>query len=179
MKKVKIGIQTLQTLLICVALSLICDGCDAKVLQKKVSMYEAIDSAMRSEIGDSLCSIMLNARRIEVERINLINDSIVVLSSKKMNATNTAITKFLFASYENYSDAGKAFGKFSPNIRLKFSKRRKSCYAYFDFSLQILVIKNANDEELKRCVLANRDFLKLANLLFPADEFLTFILNNK
>ncbi len=179
MKKVKIGIRTLQTLLVCVALSLICDGCDAKAPQKKVCMYETIDSVMRSEIGDSLCSIMLNAKRIEAERINLINDSIVILSSKKMNAANTAITKFLFASYENYSDAGKAFGKFSPSIRLKFSKRRKSCYAYFDFSLQLLVIKNANDEELKRCVLTKKDFLKLANLLFPDDEFLTFILNNK
>lgn len=179
MKRFKIGIQSIQTLLVCVTLTLICDGCDAKVPKKSINMYEAIDSVMKSEIGDSLCSIMLNAKKIEADRINMIDDSVAVLASKKMNITNIAITKFLFASYENYADAGKAFGKFSPSIRIKFSKKKQSCYAYFDFSLQLLVIKNANDKELKRCILTSRDFLKLANLLFPNDEFLTFLLNNK
>lgn len=179
MKRFKIGIQSIQTLLVCVTLTLICDGCDAKEPKKSMNMYEAIDSVMKSEIGDSLCSLMLNAKRIEAERIKMIDDSVAVLASQKMNTTNIAITKFLFASYENYSDAGKVFGKFSPSIRIKFSKRKQSCYAYLDFSLQLLVIKNAHNEELKRCVLTSRDFLKLANLLFPNDDFLTFILNNK
>ena len=65
--KIKLGIQTLQTLLVCVALSLICAGCNAKVPKKSASMYEMIDSVMRTEIGDSLCSIMLEAKRIDAE----------------------------------------------------------------------------------------------------------------
>lgn len=178
-KSKKIGFQTTQTLLICVILSLVCGGCNAKVPQKTANMYEQIDSVMRAEIGDSLCSIILNAKRIVADRINMIDDSVAVIASKKISSADAAIVKFLFASDENYNDAGKVFGKFSPSMRFKFSKRKQSCYAYFDFNMQLLVIKNANDEEIKRCILSNKDFLKLANLLFPNDEFLTFIFNNK
>ena len=173
------GIQTVQTLLICLTLSLISEGCSAKVPQKKTNMYESIDSVMRAEIGDSLTSLILDAKNIVAERIKQIGDSVDVIASKRLGSADATVTKFLLASYENYNDACIVFGKISPNLRLKFSKRKSICYVYFDFGMRLLVVKNAENEELKRCVLTNNVFLKFANLLFPNDEFLTFLLNNK
>lgn len=175
----KVNRQTVQTFLLCAILSLCCVGCSAKGIKKGKSMYASIDSVMREGIGDSLSSIILDANRVIVDRIHLVEDSIIVLKSKKLSSSDATVTKFLFVSYENYSDASKVYGKLSPNIRIKFCRKRQVCYVYMDFSMQILIFKNSDNQEMKRCVLNNKCFLKLANIIFPNDEFLTFILNSK
>lgn len=168
----------IETTFVCLFLTMVCVGCHAANHKKVINMYTSIDSTMRAEIGDSISSIILDANKVIAERINMNGDSITVISTKKLKATEFSVAKFLFAANENYANAATVFSRVSPNIRLIFSKKKATCTVYFDFGQKLMVIKNGEDKEIKRSILKDRQFLKLANILFAKDDYFTFLMNN-
>ena len=177
MKKLKkIGVQTIQTLLMCLILSLVCEGCNAKVFQKKKSMYESIDSVMRAEIGDSLTGIMLGATNIIADRVVASNDSVTVLSSHKLNKEEKTLTKFLLATQEEFGKVGIIFGMPAPSLRLTFIRKKSAVSAEYDFGKHLVILKGADGKEVTRYQTTDNLFLKLAMTFFPNDDFLTLLL---
>lgn len=169
----------IETTFVCLIMTMACVGCYAVDHKKVKSMYTSIDSTMRAEIGDSIASIIMDANRVIAERTNISGDSIKVISAKKLKPTEVSVAKFLFAANENYGYTATIFGRLSPNIRLIFIKKKATCTAYFDFGQKLMIIKNGEDKEIKRSILKDRQFLKLANIFFQNDEFLTFLMNNQ
>lgn len=174
-----LSFRTMQATLLCVILSLICSGCSAQT-GKSTSMFAPIDSTMRAEVGDSISMIILKSKKIVAERVVLKNDTLSVQSKKKLKGEEASIVKFLFAVNESFTDSAVVFGKFSPSIRLTFAVSKKVyCTAYVDFGLKQISLKDKKGDIIKMFGLKDDSFIKFANVLFPNDEFLMFMLNQK
>lgn len=169
----------MQTFLLLAILSLICEGCSAQTA-KSSSMFAPIDSVMRVEVGDSISSLILNSKQIIAERILVKNDTLSIKAKKKLKGEEGSIVKFLFVTNEEFRDSAVVFGKFSPSLRLTFKMSKKVyCTAYVDFGLKQIALRDSNGKDIKMFGMKDSRYLKLANVLFPGDEFLTFMLNQK
>ena len=175
----QLSFKTMQTFHLFAILSLICEGCSAQTSNSS-SMFAPIDSVMRVEVGDSISSLILNSKQIMAERILIKNDSLSVIAKKKLKDEEASIVKFLFATNEEFRDSAVVFGKFSPSIRFTFKKSKKIyCTAYVDFGLKQIALRDSSGKDIKMFGIKDNRYIKLANVLFPGDEFLTFMLNQK
>lgn len=165
--------------LFCTIFSLLCEGCCAQTSNSS-SMFAPIDSVMRVEVGDSISSLILNSKQIMAERILAKSDSLSVIVKKKLKDEEASIVKFLFATNEEFRDSAVVFGKFSPSIRFIFKKSKKIyCTAYVDFGLKQIALRDSGGKDIKMFGIKDNRYIKLANILFPGDDFLSFMLNQK
>ncbi len=176
-----LNLKTVQVIMFCGVLSFICEGCCAQTPSEKApSMFAVIDSTMRAGIGDSISALILGSKQVIAERILVKNDSLSVTAKKKLKGEEASIVKFLFVTTEEFNDNAVVFGKFSPNIRFTFKLSKKNyCTAYLDFGLKQIVIRDSKGKDIKMFGIKDDGYIKYANVLFPNDKFLMFMLNQK
>ena len=174
--KSKIGIRNIFT---CLIFSLICAGCNAKDVKCKRSMYAVIDSTMRAEIGDSISAIVCNSKKVVVERIKEKNGSVELLSSQKLSGQECSLLTFLIVSNDGYGHLSRVFGLFRPNVRFVFYKKKSNVQVEIDFGLKQICFKKANGDIIKMFDLKGDELLKFCNVLFPDDDYLSFLLKKQ
>lgn len=166
------------TLLVTLLFSL--TSCNAQTEKHCYSYYMSVDSIMRSELGDSISDIIVGAKHVCMERILTKNDSVSTIKVKKLKSEERSIAKFLFVINENFNDSSVIFTKFSPSLKITFKVSKKVfCTAFVDFGTQQGVIKDDKGHEVKSFALRDDRYIKFANLIFPDDRFLSFMLNQK
>ena len=171
-----LSIWTIQVSLVCIVLSLVCGSCSAKRSKTEFSMFAPVDSVMKAEIGDSISYLIIGAKTIVAERTLLKNDSLSVIKKRKLRKDEASIMKFLFVTSEEYQDCVLAHGKFSPSICFTFKISKKVfCTAYVDFGLRQIVLCDSKKQEIKKFGIEDDRYIKLANVIFPDDKFLTFM----
>lgn len=174
-----LSVKTMQAILLIFTLSLICEGCSAQTGNSS-SMFAPIDSTMRAEVGDSISALIFKSKKVVAERVVFKNDTLTVKSTKRLKAEEASIVKFLFATNESFRDSAVVFGKFAPSIRLTFKVSKKVyCTAYVDFGLKQICLRDNKGEVIKMFGIKDDSFIKFANVIFPNDEFLMFMLNQK
>lgn len=174
--KSKIGIRNIFA---CFILSLICAGCNAKGVKGTKSMYAVIDSTMRAEIGDSISAIICNSKKVVVERIKENNGNVELLSSKKLSGQDCRLLTFLIVSNDGYGHLSKVFGLFRPNVRFIFYMKKCNVQVEIDFGLKQICFKKANGDIIKMLDLKGNELLKFCNVLFPDDDYLSFLLKKQ
>ena len=78
------------------------------------------------------------------------------------------------------AQTGNSSSMFAPSIRLTFKVSKKVyCTAYVDFGLKQICLRDNKGEVIKMFGIKDDSFIKFANVIFPNDEFLMFMLNQK
>lgn len=175
----KLNVQILLTFSLCVLLSLGCVSCNAKEKSPKRQLFSQIDSLMKVSIGDSISTIIYQAKQVTAERINIKNDTLSVIKKRKLDAEELSILRFLMASSEKYVGNAVVFGNFSPNVRFSFETKKAKCVVLMDFGLKQAIIKDETDREVAKFGLTDDGFLKFVNVLYPNDKFLNFLLKQQ
>lgn len=164
--------------MICLA-SLTITNCEAKSAKISEKPYAAVDSLMRAELGDSIADIILNAKQVKAERINVSLDTIKIEETKKLRPELVGALKYVFATSDIHAGNAIAYHHFSPSVRLTFSTKKETCIVLLELGSKQMQIKDIEDNTLKTCGYSKDDFIKICNVVFTKDEFLTFLLNQE
>ena len=162
-----------QTLFLCFLLLLGCSDCNARKSKKQSFMKEIISPILKDSLGDSLCSIIIDAERIKVKRLSTKTDSLEKNSTKWLSKREMGIASFLIIANSNYSHPSLVYGKYSPNVSFTFYSKKGHIDVEIDFGLKRMCFHGEKAVFLD----INEDYLlKLCNMLFPNDKYLSFIL---
>lgn len=148
---------------------------------KKEILSTQKDSVMRKAIGDSIYTIITEAKSVsaslKLRTTDNQKDSIVTI---KVNKNEKSILNFILSAPSNFERNDIVYGKYLPNFFVTFiANKGKKCYAYFDFGLKKWAILNSDGKELVRYDLPTNDVLRLANQIFPECNYFNVLLNNK
>lgn len=162
-----------QSLIVGLASLLLCaTSCFAK--GKKEKDYGPIKRSeviMKSGIGDSISNIILRAHRVEIS-----TDS---CTTKKLNAEEKAVVKYLIADSCNFSSDTKVYGEFVPSLCIKFKRYKKVVFVLYDFRLRKWMMKDADEQLLCLYDLKSTDILRFALLALPQDKYLNELIKEQ
>ena len=133
-------------------------------------------SVMRENLGDSVCNIIMNSKRIKAEAINITDKSKSydeVMVSKSLEA----VAKFIITNPEQYNDALPVYGRFMPNFILTFYTKKENIIVKMSLGLRQWKVYDAQGKEIiKTKSLYSNDMLRLAEILFPGNEYVQSII---
>lgn len=137
------------------------------------------DSVMRKALGDSVYSILTEAKAVEaalkLKTKDNKNDSIV---NVKVSKNDKYVLDFILSAPSNYVSNDTVYGKYIPNFSLTFNASKgRTCIANFDFGLGKWNICDSKGKEIVRYDLPTTDVLRLANQLFPECKYFSDLLN--
>ncbi len=147
------------------------EPCDNSVIEK--------DSVMRKALGDSIYTILKDAKTVsaslKLKTKDNKNDSIVKV---KVAKNDKYVLNFILSAPSNYESNDTVYGKYIPNFSLTFNAAKKqSCAANFDFGLKKWNICDSKGKEIAKFDLPTMDVLRMANLLFPDCDYFNVLLN--
>jgi len=156
----RIAIIELVALLFCVT------SCSAKEKkdEKECTPIQRSETMLRKVVGDSIADIIIKANTVEISY-----DS---ASVRKLRAEDKIVVRYLIADTCNYVTDTEVFGQFRTYLSLKFTYRKRSVIAQFDFRLHKWMIIGKDKKTLRRFDLINIDVLKYAMLAFPDNKAL-------
>ncbi len=179
----RINFKTVQTLIMCAALSLICESCSASGKGSKWVSYTPIevDSTLSASYGDSIVKIINAASQIQVSQLEIKNDSLQYVGGGKLKKQDKQMLLFLIMDESMVREAPiNIFAKFCPMIKVDFlTKDEKSASLIFDFGISQWSLRNSNNKELARGVVPNKFLLKFFHSVFPKNETLNALYNLK
>lgn len=179
----KFNLRTVQTLIMCATLSLICESCSATVKGSKWVSYTPIevDSTLSASYGDSIVKIIDSASLIQVSQLEIKNDSLQYVGGGKLKKQDKQMLLFLIMDESMVREAPiNIFAKFCPMIKVDFeTKDKKSVSLVFDFGISQWSLRNSKNKELARGVVPNKLLLKFFHSVFPKNETLNAIYNFK
>lgn len=137
------------------------------------------DTVMRKAVGDSLYSILNDAKKVsaslKLRTYDNKKDSIV---NVKVAKNDKYVLNFILSAPSYYASNDTVYGKFLPNFTLTFTANKgKKCFANFDFGLRKWSVCDAQGKEIVRFDLPTNDVLRFANQLFPNCEYFNELLN--
>lgn len=174
-----LSLQTIQMTLMCIVLSLVCEGCNAKSGKLGPSMFAPVDSVLKAELGDSISSVMLKPKTVLAQRLKVDKGTISIIKSQKLPKAEKSIISFLMATIEKNDTTTIAFGRFVPNVRYVFKSGKTLVFADIDFGLGEIQIKTEKGDIIKRFNIIDKKILEFSIVLFKEDDFLTHILKTK
>lgn len=130
------------------------------------------DSVMRNAIGDSIYSIIINAKKVKAEVIKLNDDSISQYDKIVVKKKNLPLIQFILSDSQIYKGYTAVYGVFVPNFTLTFIKKKESCMTKFDFGLKKWSVCDDKGNVIKTFDLSSNDMLRFANILFPHNNFI-------
>lgn len=176
-------IKFMQTLVLCIVLSLVCEGCSAQRKPSKWLSYSPVevDSTLSASFGDSIINIINSATKIEVAQLEIKNDSLKFVSGGRLKKQDKSLLTFLVMDEEMARKAPiNIYAKFCPMIQVDFKTKDSRCATfYFDFGLSQWRLENASDKTQARGVIPSRQLLKFFHSVFPKNETLKAIYNFK
>lgn len=131
------------------------------------------DSIMRGAVGDSIYTIITQAKKIKAEEIKMTNDTIQTTKTTVIDVKGKYIplVQFVLSNPKIYGSSTAVYGQFMPCFKLTFiSKRKESCVLYFDFGLRRWNICDEKGQAIKSFDLSSDDMLRIANMLFPEND---------
>lgn len=167
------------TMILIIACSIV-TSCSAQPNKLKKDENVALkDSVMRKAVGDSIYSILTEAKSlsasVKLKTKDNKTDSIVTV---KVNKNDKYVLNFILTAPSNYETNDTVYGKYLPNFSLKFTASKgKVCTANFDFGLKKWNICDSQGKEIVIYDLPTNDVLRLANQLFPNCEYFNVLLN--
>lgn len=129
------------------------------------------DSIVSAALGDSIFSIIMNAKYITAEIIDNADTIKKETKAAKLSKDRADIIKFLLENPDNVASNDTVFGLFMPNAIFTFIHKKQELRLYFDYGLKKWQINDADDKPLKMFDLKSREFLRLAQAIFPDDEY--------
>lgn len=159
--------------------SLIATSCSANPITQNNNgdSFAKIDTVMRKALGDSIYSIVSEAKKIKVDVIKMEMDSTSLKDGFFVKGKYIPLVKFVLSDPKIYNGYTPVYGSFMPCFSLTFIKKKESCVAKFDFGLKKWAIYNDKGANLKIFDLSSDDMLRLANLLFPNNKHFQSLIN--
>lgn len=172
-----LSFKTMQTFVLFAILSLICEGCSARTPKNQdFIMKEMINPVLKDSLGDSICSIIVSSKKVKVERLVTNHSQSPKMSTKWLSKEEIGIATFLLMINDSVSNQSPVFGKYSPNVKFTFFSKKSSVVVEIDFGLrQVCII----GKETKKFDVRENYILKFCNMLFPNDEYLSFLLKER
>lgn len=137
------------------------------------------DSIMRKAVGDSIYTILTEAKTVtaslKLRTKDNKNDSIVKV---KVGKNDKYVLNFILTAPSNYESNDTVYGQYVPNFSLTFcASKNQTCVANFDFGLRKWNICDAKGKEIVKYDLPTIDVLRMASQLFPDCKYFSELLN--
>ncbi len=157
----------------------ICSGCSAYPNNATNSNQSSTktDSVMRKAVGDSIYSIITEAKKIKAEAIKLGNDSVSNVGEINVNSKDFSLIRFIVTEPKNYISNTIVYGKFRPCFTLTFTKKKECCILNFDFGLRKWNVCDSKGRMIKTYDLNSDDMLRLADSFFHGNRFFESLIN--
>lgn len=138
------------------------------------------DSCLTKALGDSISHIIQSSRHIRTFICNTDKGKITNTNIKKLSRKQNYLFKFLLSNPQMSKHDEVVFGHFSPCIGFELKKSNKEkVFIYADFGLGKWMICNAQNKQIKRFDIEGYELLRFSTMLYPTDEFMTSIYNNR
>lgn len=138
------------------------------------------DSCLCKALGDSISHIIQSSRHIRTFICNTDKGKIINTNIKKLSRKQNYLFKFLLSNPQMSKHDEVVFGHFSPCIGFELKKSNKEkVFIYADFGLGKWMICNAQNKQIKRFDIEGYELLRFSTMLYPTDEFMTSIYNNR
>lgn len=139
------------------------------------------DSVMLRAIGDSAYGVISGAKKIKAEVMFFSNDSLAVPQTKEVciKSKYFALVQFLLSDPKLYGGDTNVYGAFMPTFTLSFIMKKEMYVAKFDFGLHKWAIYDSKGQMSKRFDLPSDNMLRLANILFPENDYFKKLLNTE
>lgn len=135
---------------------------------------------MTKALGDSISHIIQSSRHIRTFICNTDKGKITNTNIKKLSRKQNYLFKFLLSNPQMSKHDEVVFGHFSPCIGFELKKSNKEkVFIYADFGLGKWMICNAQNKQIKRFDIEGYELLRFSTMLYPTDEFMTSIYNNR
>ena len=156
-----------------------CSGCSAYPSNADNSNQSLAktDSVMRNAIGDSIYSIIVEAKKVKAEAVRLNNDSTSNVGEINVNSKDFSWIRFIISEPKNYAGDIVVYGKFHPCFTLTFIRKKESCIVNFDFGLKKWNVCDSKGRTLKTFDLNSDDMLRMADILFPNNHYFETLIN--
>ncbi len=162
-----------------VIVSSIATSCSAHSGNPKNCDVSAVnrDSVMYKAVGDSIYTIISEAKKIKAEIVRFKTDSTSLQDGFFVKDKYIHLVKFVLSDPKIYNGSTPTYGSFMPCLSLIFIKKKEICVAKFDFGLKKWAICDGNGNELKTFDLFSDDMLRVADLLFPNNKHFQSLIN--
>lgn len=159
----------------CILLS--SSGCSARdKVSKTISESALSDSIMVKSIGDSIYSIITHADKIRFVSLPTPSDSISErLDIKKQD---WKLLHFIISNPNSFSSDSKVYGKFTPQLEVNFSSKKKSVVIRYDFGLKKYQVCDAGGAVIRQYDMGNDDMLRFVGVIFPDKDIFRQISNS-
>lgn len=137
------------------------------------------DSVMRRAMGDSIYTIISEAKKIKAEVIRMEADSTSLQGGLLLKSKFITLVKFVMSDPKIYNVSTPAYGSFMPCFSLTFTSKKETCMANFDFGLKRWAICDGNGRCLMTFDLRSDDMLRVADLLFPNNKHFQSLINTE
>lgn len=172
-----LSFKTMQTFLLFAILSLICEGCSARTPKNQnFIMNEMMNPVLKDSLGDSICNIIVSSKKVKVERLNANQSQPSKMTSKWLSKEEIGMATFLFMANDSITKQSPVFGRYSPNVKFTFFSNKSFVVVEVDFGLQQVCFIG---RETKKFDVRENYILKFCNMLFPNDEYLSFLLKER
>lgn len=151
----------------CLSLLLYATECSARTREKPRSAMAESENLLKEEVGDSIASIILKARQVEV--------SCDTAQAVKLKRNERILARYLLADSCNYSQYTAVYGQFHSYFKIVFKHRKKTVAANYDFRLHQWELCDTEGQLLKLQDLKSKEIFKFALLIFPKDSNLSEI----
>ena len=93
-----------------------------------------------------------------------------------MSKKEAGMATFLLLASDSITHLSPVFGQYSPNVKFTFFSKKSSVVVEIDFGLQQVCFIG---KDAKKFDLRENYLLKFCNMLFPNDEYLSFLLKER
>ena len=153
-----------------------CSAHPANQRHRDVSVVNR-DSVMRTAVGDSIYTLISEAKKVKAEIIRLEVDSTSLQNGFFVKDRYIPLVNFVLSDPKIYNGSTPAYGSFMPCFSLTFIKKKGTCMVKFDFGLKKWAICDDKGNELKTFDLSSDDMLRVADLLFPNNKHFQTLIN--
>lgn len=157
-----------------------CSACPTNMIEDNNLTIQK-DSVMRKAVGDSIYTILTNAKSVSASlKLNAKDNKTDSIVNVKVAKNDKYVLNFILSAPSYYESNDTVFGKYVPNFTLIFkASKGRSCSANFDFGLRKWNICDASGNEIVKFDLPTSDVLRFANQLFPDCEYFNVLLNSQ
>jgi len=143
------------------SLMLYTTGCSARTKEKARSIMVESENMLKKDVGDSIASIILNARQVEV--------SCDTSKTIRLKRSERMLMRYLLADSCNYSHYTAVYGEFHSYFKVVFKHRKEAVTACYDFRLHQWQLLDRDGKLLKIQDLKSKEIFRFALLIFPKD----------
>lgn len=146
----------------------------------KTSRVVQTDSCLVKALGDSISQIVTSAKSIKAYVWKSENHKDIKTNAKRLNKSQRGILHFILADSCMVKGNAIVYGKFTPCLGFVFKKScSKKVYIDVDLGLGKWSVNDRNGKLIKQFDIEGNDLLRFSAMLYPSDEFIMGIYNNR